>query len=106
MGLFSKSTEEIKAEDDKKIRHGKLQARIKNYKPSWDKDGIIQYKTEHIAILQRKWGSQVEFIIAYDDLTKEGYRLMAHDEGKQGQHGGISGGLNSYFYFQKMEFVR
>ena len=106
MGLFSKTPEEIKAEEDKRQRLGKLQARIKQYKPSWDKDGVIQYKTDHMAILQRKWGSQVEFIIAYDDLTKEGYRLMAHDEGKEGQQGGFSGGLNSYFYFQKIEFVR
>jgi len=29
-------------------------------------------------------GSQVEFIVAYDDLTKEGYRFMAIDEGKEG----------------------
>jgi len=51
-------------------------------------------------------GAQVEFIIAYDDLTAEGYRLMAIDEGKQASSGGISGGVNAYFYFQKMESVR
>lgn len=106
MGLFSKTPEQQEAEDCRRMRLAQLQARIKKYKPSWDKDGVIQYKTEHMAILQRKLGSQVEFIIAYDDLTKEGYRLMAHDEGKESQHEGIAGGLNSYFYFQKMEFVR
>jgi hypothetical protein len=37
---------------------------------------------ELIAILQRAFGVQVEFIIAFDDLTKEGYRLMVIDEGK------------------------
>ena len=42
----------------------------------------------------------------FDDLTKEGYRLMAHDEGKEGGSGGLTGGMNSYFYFQKMEYVR
>ncbi len=106
MGLFSNSPEEQKAIQDKKQRLARLEARINKFKPAWDKDGVIQYKTEHMAILQRKHGSQVEFIIAYDDLTKEGYRLMAHDEGKEGQYGGLTGGLNSYFYFQKMEFVR
>ncbi len=38
---------------------------------------------EHVANLQRKYGSQVKFIIAFEDLTKEGYGLMAIDEGKE-----------------------
>ena len=61
-----------------------------------------------MAILQRAWGVQVEFIIAFDDLTKEGYRLMAIDEGKSGGNssGGFTGGVNSYFYFQRMKYVR
>jgi hypothetical protein len=75
-------------------------------KEQWDKNGIVQFKDEAIAILQRKWGSQVQFIIACSQLTKEGYRLMAIDEGKEGSSGGFSGGVNAYFYFQKMDFVR
>lgn len=121
MGLFGgseteeekhkKELEQIakeKAEWNKKARLQELQGRIAKYKPSWDKNGVIQFKNEHIAILQRMWGSQVEFIIAFDDLTKEGYRCIAHDEGKEGgqSSGGFTGGVNSYFYFQKMEFVR
>lgn len=121
MGLFGGAeTEEEKrqknleklaketAESNKKERLLELKERIEQYKPSWDKNGVIQYKNEHIAILQRMWGQQVEFIIAFDDLTKEGYRCIAHDEGKQGGQasGGLTGGVNSYFYFQKMEFVR
>jgi hypothetical protein len=52
---------------------------------SEDKNRVIQYKTEHIAVLQKTWVTQeVEFIIAFDDLTKEGYRLMAIDEEKSG----------------------
>jgi len=85
----------------------KLKTRIGDYKKDWNKRGIIQFKNERIAILQRVWGSQVEFIIAFDDLTREGYRCIAHDEGKEGGSGlGATGGINSYFYFQKMEFVR
>ncbi len=85
-----------------------LKPRVTDYKNHWNKNGIIQFKNERIAILQRSWGSQVEFIVAYDDLTKEGYRLMAIDEGKEGgqSSGGFTGGVNAYFYFQKMEFVR
>jgi len=85
----------------------KLKTRTDDYKKDWNKRGIIQFKNERIAILQRAWGSQVEFIAAFDDLTKEGYRCIAHDEGKEGGSGlGGTGGVNSYFYFQKMEYVR
>ena len=64
--------------------------------------------TEYIAILQRKWGFQIEFIIAFDDLTREGYRLMAVDEGKAGgdSSGGFTAGVNAYFYFQNMKYVK
>ena len=95
-------------DQEKKNRIENLRKRTNQYKAYWDKHGVIQYKTEHIAILQRAWGAQVEFIIAYDDLTREGYRLMAIDEGKSGgdSSGGLTGGVNSYFYFQKMKYVR
>jgi hypothetical protein len=95
-------------EQHKIERFQNLRQRIVEYKPTWDKDGIIQYKTEYIAILQRRWGMQVEFIIAFDDLTREGYRLMAVDEGKTGgqSSGGFTGGVNAYFYFQNMKYVK
>jgi hypothetical protein len=93
-------------EKEKKARLQSLRERVNFYKPAWDKNGVIQYKTEHMAILQRTWGVQVEFIIAFDDLTREGYRLMAVDEGKSGDSGGFTGGVNSYFYIQKMKYVR
>jgi hypothetical protein len=57
----------------------------------------ISEKNECIAILQRRLGAQVEFIIAFEDLTRQGYRLMAIDE---------SGESGEYFYFQKMEYVK
>jgi len=75
-------------------------------KAQWDKNGIVQFKDEGIAILQRRWGSQVQFIVACSQVTKEGYRLMVIDEGKEGSSGGFSGGVNAYFYFQKMDYVR
>ena len=77
-------------------------------KANWDKNGVVQFKSESLAILQRMWGQQVQFIVACDQLTKEGYRLMAIDEGKSGGQasGGFTGGVNAYFYFQKMDFVK
>lgn len=83
-----------------------LLKRTPDYKKLWNKDGIIQFKNERIAILQRRFGAQVEFIIAYDDLTAEGYELKAIDEGKTADGQGISGGMNSYYYFQKNEYLK
>jgi hypothetical protein len=34
-------------------------------------------------------------------MTREGYWLMAIDEGKTGDSGSFMGGINSYYYFQK-----
>ena len=82
------------------------ESRHNQTKSQWNKNGIIQFKDEAIAILERRWGSQVQFIVACSQVTKEGYRLMAIDEGKEGSSGGFSGGVNAYFYFQKMDFVR
>lgn len=90
----------------KKEQYEGLKNRIESYKHRWDKDGIIQFKSEHIAILQRKYGFQVEFLIAFEDITKEGYRLRAIDAGKTADGGGFMGGMNSYFYFQKTNYVR
>ena len=94
------------AKEEMKQERNELSIRSAEYKQKWNKNGIIQFKNERIAILKRQIGSQVEFIVAYDELTKEGYRLMAIDEGKEGNTGNLTGGLSAYFYFQKMEFVR
>ena len=77
-------------------------------KANWNKNGVVQYKDDNIAILQRMWGSQVQFIVACSQVTSEGYRLVAIDEGKSGGQasGGFTGGVNAYFYFQKMDYVR
>jgi hypothetical protein len=82
------------SKQDKKERYENLRSRIDTYKPAWDKYGVIQYKSEHIAILQRRTGMQVE--LAFDDLPKEGYRLMALDERESS---------GEYFYFQSMKFI-
>jgi hypothetical protein len=33
-------------------------------------NGIVQFKGECICILQRKWKYQVEFIVAFEDITR------------------------------------
>ena len=74
-----------------KTRYDEIDSRSEEYKKHWDKNGVIQFKNERIAILHRMVGAQVQFIVAFDDLTKEGYRLMAQDEGKTG--GGMAASL-------------
>ena len=80
-----------------------LSERAKSYKSRWDKNSVIQFKSEYICILQRKWRSQVEFIVAFEDLTRDGYRLMAIDSAGKSSDDIIPAGTESYYYFQKME---
>jgi len=91
------------------MRNNDLIERNAEYKEYWDKNGVIVFKNERIAILKRFQTAVVEFIIAYDDLTKEGYRLMTHHEGTRWNASGkfeASGGETTYFYFQKMKYVQ
>ena len=69
------------------------QNRINEYKEQWNKKKVIQFKNERIAILLRHSGAQVQFIIAFDDLTREGYRCVAQDEGQSFSMAGFSGGI-------------
>ena len=85
---------------------GIAQAFHDQFKKDWDSTGVVQFKNNQIAILKRVWGQQVQFIVAYDHVTKEGYRLMAIDEGITAQGSGFSGGASAFFYFQRMDFVR
>lgn len=80
-----------------------LSERAKSYKSRWDKNSVIQFKSEYICILQRKWRSQVEFIVAFEDLTRDGYRLMAIDSAGKSSDDIVPAGTESYYYFQKME---
>ncbi len=101
-----KEEEEIVKKPECVERAEQLISKIPDYKMRWDKTGIIQFKNERMAVLNRIWGRQVEFIIAYDELTNEGYQLMAVDDGRVPSSEGISTGLNSYFYFQKIDTAR
>ena len=83
------------------------QLRHDEFKRQWRKGYTVQFKNDKIAILMRSQGSQVQFIVAFDQVTREGFRLMAIDEGKSVDGGaGFSGGISSYYYFQKMDYVR
>lgn len=89
MGLFASQVEKD------------LHNRVEEYKKNWDKNGVIQYKDDHIAVLSRSKGMVVEFLIALSDCTKEGYVLRAIDEGKSVGGNTFSAGASSYYYLQK-----
>jgi len=75
-----------------------LTQRAESYKKDYRQNEIIQFKNERIAILAKsRPQQQVELIVAFDDLTKEGYRLMAIDEGVN-----MASKNFVVFYFQKL----
>ena len=71
------------------------------YKSEWDKKNVVQFKNERIAILENKFEKQVKFIVAFDQVLKEGYVLIGigHKQGHQSSFGG--GAITEIFYFQK-----
>ncbi len=97
--------ENVKFNSMKNPKCPELTDRVSQYKPNWNKGGVIEYKDEFCAMLHRSATTQVEFIIAFSDLTREDYRLMTQDESVNGNMDVLTGGLNSYYYFQNIEYV-
>ena len=76
------------------------------FKATWDKKGTIVYKNERIAILKASTEKFERFLVAFDQVTKEGYRLMGSGIGLDSvsQWTGLAGGSNTtYLYFQRMK---
>ena len=77
------------------------------FKATWDKKGTVVYKNERIAILKAENGKVVQFLVAFDQVTKEGYRLMGSGVGLDAQSTGLAGlggtSNTTYLYFQKMK---
>ena len=107
--MFGKSDTDKEGDRVKKERKENLKSRVSQYKPLWDPMNVIQYKDDYCAILQRAGGERVEFLIAFSDLTKEGYRLVAQDKGSQDIGLNVTKNITkkdtSYYYFQKIEYV-
>ena len=76
------------------------------FKDACDKKGTIVYKNERIAILKASTEKFERFLVAFDQVTKEGYRLMSSDIGLDSvsQWTGLAGTQNAtYLYFQRMK---
>ena len=99
MGLLDKRSDERKELDDG-IYDKELD---EEYKKNWSKHSVIEFKNERIAILHNTPKLRVQFLRAFDDLTKEGYRLMASE------HLDLSHNYDTFtgfYYFQKIDFVK
>ena len=77
------------------------------FKATFDEKGTIVYKNERIAILKAENGKVVQFLVAFDQVTKEGYRLMGSGIGLDAQSTGLAGlggtSNTTYLYFQRMK---
>ena len=76
------------------------------FKATWDEKGTIVYKNERIAILKASTEKFERFHVAFDQVTKEGYRLMGSGKGLDSvsQWTGLAGTANAtYLYFQRMK---
>ena len=76
------------------------------FKDACDKKGTIVYKNERIAILKASTEKFERFLVAFDQVTKEGYRLMGSGIGLDSvsQWTGLAGTSNTtYLYFQRMK---
>lgn len=104
--MFGKSEEQKEEERIKKEKQDDLQQRVAQYKPLLDRKGVIVYKDEYCVILQKMKSKQVEFIIAFSDLTKEGYQLMARDVSEVIHNISSRDDTSLYYYFQKIDFVK
>ena len=95
VGLF---TPEPPSERQSELKR-KSESIIEEVKNSEKYGETILFKNERIAILCSQMGLLPEFIVAFDDLTKNGYRLMLKD--KDTDHGGTYTGSAARYYFQK-----
>jgi len=92
---------ELKISKEKEQKENKQ--RYDEFKSRFDKYATIKYKDEYCAKVKKI--DDISFIMAFSDLTREGYRLMAQDEGGQFHLGIASVGAGSYYFFQKIEYV-
>ena len=92
-----------KVETLKEVQQKENKQRLDEIESRFEKYATIKYKDEYCAIVKKI--DDISFIKAFSDLTREGYRLMAQDEGGQFHLGIASVGAGSYYFFQKVEYI-
>jgi hypothetical protein len=96
-----------KEEAEEEIVDLELSKELVETEKNFRKKGTINYQDEYCAIVSKLGGHNGELVFAhaFSKLTKEGYRLMAQDEGSSLNLGVGSAGLNSFYFFQKIEYI-
>ena len=105
-----KALEKEEKEKEKVAQHIadiELEKELLETEKNFRKRGAITYQDEYCAIVSRLGGKNGELVFAnaFSKLTKEGYRLMVQDEGSSLNLGIGSAGLNSFYFFQKIEYI-
>ena len=87
-----------------KLEEEKIISKISN---NYHKYNVVIYKDEYCALLHRISGQskEIQFIKEFSDLTREGYRMMAQDEGGSLNLGIGTAGIDSTYFFQKIEYI-
>jgi hypothetical protein len=92
-----KKQKELEEKED-----SELKKEIDEIKSHFQKGSTV-YKDEYCAIVKKI--DDLTFVKAFRNLTREGYRMMAQDEGGQFHLGIASVGSGSYYFFQKIEYI-
>ena len=66
---------------------------------------VIYLKTEAIAVLIRKKGNEIEFCDSFDNITKEGYKMMLNEEITDPVPG-LNVNLAHVYYFQNVKYIK
>jgi hypothetical protein len=78
-----------------------LYATTEQYKEEWDRGGIIQFKNERKAIFHRRIGTKFGFVIACDDVTKDGFEVRVIDGLKLAAGENFEGCISPFCCFQR-----
>ena len=106
--VISKKGSAIKKELNEEVQENKKQiiGKVKSIKKLWKNKEIVQLKTDAIAVLFKKRGYEDEFFTEFDNLTKEGYRMMLMEPVKALDAGPLDIQIGNYYFFQKGSLIK
>ena len=118
MGLIDKIKKDTKKTTDSIQKTGESSSKAakesmgfvkdeaKFFKKMWRPESIVPFKTDAVAIPLFRKGKEEEFFVEFDNLTKEGYKLMANEEVKALEIGHFGIDLGTLFLFQKLKYIK
>ena len=106
--VIPKKGSAIKKELNEEVQENKKQiiGKVKSIKKLWKNKEIVQLKTDAIAVLFKKRGYEDEFFTEFNNLTKEGYRMMLMEPVKALDAGPLDIQIGNYYFFQKGSLIK